>query len=139
MSHPSSDCRCLDCVSDLRHQADRAQAQALQLHELLNRQRTTLRQAQRLIGECIAETAIHIGGDGAEESAPGSGVKNPDQEDAMKPGTRIRLRRDIQTTLGSFAKDSLGTVQNVEHGWLFVRFDASKYTVPIQLGEAEAA
>ena len=139
MSHPSSDCRCLDCVSELRHQADRAQAQTLQLHELLNRQRTTLRQAQRLIGECIAETAIHIGGDRAEEISPGNGAKNPDQEDAMKPGTRIKLRRDIQTTLGSFAKDSLGTVQNVEHGWLFIRFDESKYTVPIQLGEAEAA
>ena len=139
MSHPPSDCRCLDCVSELRHQVDRAQAQALQLHELLNRQRTSLRQAHRLIGECIAETAIHIGGDGAEEIPPGNGVKNPDQEDAMKPGTRIRLRRDIQTTLGSFAKDSLGTVQNVEHGWLFIRFDESKYTVPIPLGEAEAA
>jgi len=139
MSHQPFDCRCLDCVSELRHQADRAQAQTLQLHELLERQRTTLRQAQRLIGECLAETAIHIDGDGAEEFAPGNGAKNPDQEDAMKPGTRIRLRRDIQTTLGSFAKDSLGTVQNVEHGWLFVRFDESKYTVPIQLGEAEAA
>ena len=139
MSHPSSDCRCLDCVSELRHQVDRAQEQALQLHDLLERQRTSLRQAHRLIGECIAETAIHIGGDGEGESAPGSRVMNPDQEYAMKPGTRIRLRRDIQTTLGSFTKDSLGTVQNVEHGWLFVRFDASKYTVPIQLGEAEAA
>ena len=138
MSHPPSDCRCLDCVSELRHQVDRAQAQALQLHELLNRQRTSLRQAHRLIGECIAETAIHVGGDGAEESAPGSRVKNPEQEAAMKPGTRIKLRREIQTTLGSFTKDSLGTVQNVEHGWLFVRFDESTYIVPIQLGEAEA-
>ena len=139
MSHPSSDCLCLDCVLEVRHHADRAQAQALQLHELLDRQRTSLRQAHRLIGECLAETAIHIGGDGAEEVAPGSRVMNPDQGDEIKPGTRIRLRRDIQTTLGSFAKDSLGTVQNVEHVWLFVRFDESKYTVPIQLGEAEAA
>jgi hypothetical protein len=139
MSHQPSDCRCLDCVSEVRHRADRAQAQTLQLHELLDRQRTTLRQAQRLIGECIAETAIHIGGDGEGEIAPGNGVMNPDQEDAMKPGRRIKLRRDVQTTLGSFSKDSLGTVQNVEHGWLFVRFDESKYIVPIQLGEAEAA
>ena len=139
MSHPSSDCRCLDCVSELRHQADRAQAQTLQLHELLDRQRTSLRQAHRLIGECLAETAIHIGGDGEGEIAPGNGVTKPDQEDAMKPGTRIKLRREIQTTLGSFTKDSLGTVQNVEHGWLFVRFDESTYIVPIQLGEAEAA
>ena len=59
---------------------DCAQRKALQLHELLNRQRTSLRQAHRLIGECIAETAIHVGGDGAEESAPGSRVKTPSKK-----------------------------------------------------------
>ena len=59
-AHPT-ECRCVDCIHQLQHDSDRAQAQTLALMDLLGSQRRDLRQLQADMNATIDQLCERLG------------------------------------------------------------------------------
>ena len=57
--HPT-ECRCADCIDELQHDSDRAQAQTLGLLDLLGSQRRDLRQLQADLNATIDRICVRL-------------------------------------------------------------------------------
>ena len=58
-THPT-ECRCVNCIHDLQHDSDRAQAQTLGLLDLLGSQRRDLRQLQADLNATIDRICVRL-------------------------------------------------------------------------------
>lgn len=56
----------------------------------------------------------------------------------MNAGQRVELRRNVATTLCIIEKGKKGSVESEQNGWLFVRFDGTKFLIPVQACEVVA-
>lgn len=89
-------CRCPDCLNEIEHDADRAQAQTLSLFELLDAQRRELRQLQTNMSTKIDRLCEGIGSViGTEERAPAERGREAEATPATPDGPTPKKRRGL--------------------------------------------